>query len=232
MHWDKIVVETEKVIDPNPKIWIDAAVENCYNWRYQEALEQIQQTRKLKDCDNLIRLVCDIVETYLYAQMGDYGHYYNNLVVLKSPKNIKTMENLEQSVYAPNRCYFREYARYLYEFGQKIKYLSEDTEFESRMKHFFGNYFMNWCVRKLYESRRVLGGNIETVGDSELDDLNEIINREMPVFLQKLNSNNPFDLTIKKVTSSEFRFIKEMVALLSLSGAEYTVAFVEVIPEP
>ena len=282
--WDNVEVETEKVIDTNPEVWINAAQEELSNKNYDTALEKIQQAKIFADEhereeDKIARemlyrgpryggaryfnkvryfnkdleqhclqkdgyyalgVICDVIEAYIYAKTGDYGKYLNKILSSKDgllnlyavdysnvcnklydklSLKLKWETYLNAEEYLKYEQMFQRYYDKLQDYYGKLQGLQYNDNFKKCLEHFYINYEMNWIARKTYLF--YVNGH-SNYGDKAVEAFNqEFVGKPLKIL----------NLSVQKVSSDEFNFIKNFLKEASENKEiAYTVAFVEAIP--
>lgn len=71
-EWKIVSEKTEKVIDTNPKVWLNAAKKALENKQYSEAISNSQQARQLsQSSDNNMRIELSAIDIVAYYGKGD-----------------------------------------------------------------------------------------------------------------------------------------------------------------
>ncbi|SHF27860.1 ankyrin repeat domain-containing protein [Schwartzia succinivorans] len=71
--WGSINIETEKVIDDNPQVWIEAAKEDYKGKRYNQAMEKTKQAKLFANGNSNIAFAADMIDFRCCMEDGYYS---------------------------------------------------------------------------------------------------------------------------------------------------------------
>ena len=183
--WDNVEVETERIIDTNPKVWVSAAIDDITKQNFDMALQNAQQAEVLaNETDNRSMLPeCYAIQIYAYYEKGDRvkaekiknAHFDNELrnflftkpdyiVVFKWHNNAMWMPVWQDMVKSwIDNCHFANMEKYadLIEDNYLAAYATERFIIEATIND------ACTCMKKLYQG----GYNLSDVFDKERNNL-------------------------------------------------------------